>query len=1190
MKNKLQFSDKSLRQKAEELLKEKGSKNNSPLSEADSLKLMYELEVHQIELDMQNHELQQSKVQDAKKLKLFHVLELHQMELEMQKDELERAQLATEEIANKYSTLYDFAPTGYFTLSCEGDILGLNLCGAQMLGKDRAKLIHSKFGFFVSNNTKPFFRLFLDKIFITNQKETCEISISIDNCAPVYAHLTGIAENESQCLVTLIDISKRKQAEEELILKNVIFDTSIAANSIFTLDGIITEVNNSFYLMHGYKDKYEVLNKPITHFTYYKHQGDGIISSLKNSAQWEGEFIAQCANGLTFIAQGTATVVRDKFGEIVGYQSSVIDISAQKKVEEALQISEQKFRSIFENTQDVFFQLDLAGKIIDVSPSVKRLTNESRNKIIGLSILDSHRNPTKIKSFFDSIVKNNQITDYEIDIKTSLGKSKYVSINAKLINDSQGNPSHIDGSLRDITDRKVAEIALKESQLLLKSSIESAKDMIIFTIDRNYNYLIFNTFFKVVMKRLYNIDISIGMNLLESIPNEEDRIKSKCNFDVAFTGKEQISIEDYGNHERFIFESRYNPVVNENGMVVGATLFAVDVTERINIDRQLKESEYKYRELVENSPDSIIIYIDSKIVFANKQSYQLIGAVNQNELIGKSVLEFVHPSSRSMVVKRMRELVSSSKSLPSTHEKFLRKDGSDVDVEVKATAIKIEGKDAVQLIIRDITRRKMAEEILRQSEERFRKLLQDVDCISVQGYAPDGTTRYWNKASELLYGYTAEEAIGKKITDLIIPDHIRPIVEGAIAQMAQTGVAIPATEITLKRKDGKLISVYSYHTIVQIPGRPQELFCIDIDLTERKNAEQALKESEENYRFMFANNPQPMFIYDLKTLLLLEVNDSAIKHYGYERDEFLSMTTKQLKPHDDVPALMKELELDASNDKNLTQSRHVKKNGQIITVEVTAHTIRYLGEKARHVLINDITERKRMEIELIKRQEELLTFATNLQNVREEERMFLAKEIHDDLAQTLIAIKINMGIMKKKMSKNVDTITVDGFVDNFNQIFSLVDSTINTSRKIMSGLRSEVLEMLGLVETMKLYSKEFEQRHKIKCVLSLNEEEVDFEPLKSIALFRIYQEVLTNVVQHAQATRVSVFMGVIAHNFVFEITDNGIGFDINTIQNIEKQGFISIKERVYVLDGKLIVKAPTHAGTTIRVEIPLSSM
>jgi PAS domain S-box-containing protein len=180
----------TLRQKAEALLKMKPSKADSSLSAIESVKLIHELRVHQIELELQNKEL---------------IL----------------ARSNFQELAERYTDLYDLAPSGYFTLTVEGEVLNLNLCGAQMLGKERSLLRGSRFDLVVSKNTRPIFYLFLERLFNNKSKETCEVTMSANGNLPTYVHLSGIAaETGEQCHVTAIDITERKKAEEEIRVLN----------------------------------------------------------------------------------------------------------------------------------------------------------------------------------------------------------------------------------------------------------------------------------------------------------------------------------------------------------------------------------------------------------------------------------------------------------------------------------------------------------------------------------------------------------------------------------------------------------------------------------------------------------------------------------------------------------------------------------------------------------------------------------------------------------------------------------------------------------------------------------------------------------------------------------------------------------------------------------------------------------
>ncbi|HIJ87125.1 MAG TPA: response regulator [Desulfuromonadales bacterium] len=155
-----------------------------------------------------------------------------------------------------------------------------------------------------------------------------------------------------------------------------------------------------------------------------------------------------------------------------------------------------------------------------------------------------------------------------------------------------------------------------------------------------------------------------------------------------------------------------------------------------------------------------------------------------------------------------------------------------------------------------------ADETVRESEARFRNLLQNIPSVAVQGYALDGTTQYWNKASELLYGYTEQEAVGRSLLDLIIPPEMKEGVRHAMRQMSETGQAIPASELVLVRKDGARVPVFSSHAIVQGADRVMELFCLDIDITERKRAEEELVRSESELKAIYENSPVMMCLLD----------------------------------------------------------------------------------------------------------------------------------------------------------------------------------------------------------------------------------------------------------------------------------------------------------------------------------------
>ncbi|MDP8239797.1 MAG: PAS domain S-box protein [Candidatus Hatepunaea meridiana] len=267
---------------------------------------------------------------------------------------------------------------------------------------------------------------------------------------------------------------------------------------------------------------------------------------------------------------------------------------------------------------------------------------------------------------------------------------------------------------------------------------------------------------------------------------------------------------------------------------------------------------------------------------------------------------------------------------------------------------------------REITERKQATEALRESEERFRNLMEFVPGVSIQGYDLKGTVLYWNKASEEVYGYTAEEALGQNLGDLIIPDDIMPLFEKALKTgkyIEKSGEFAPPGEVDLLHKGGHLVPVYSIHTAVKLPGKHPILFCIDVDLSDRKNKEEALRENEEKLRNIFEHSTNVYYSHTpdhIPTYLSPQIKDII----GYEVDEALIKWTELVS---DNPINEKgfELTLKAIETGKPQPSYELElfhKNGRKIWVEVRESPVVVDGKTVSIVgALNDITKRKQAE-------------------------------------------------------------------------------------------------------------------------------------------------------------------------------------------------------------------------------------
>lgn len=222
---------------------------------------------------------------------------------------------------------------------------------------------------------------------------------------------------------------------------------------------------------------------------------------------------------------------------------------------------------------------------------------------------------------------------------------------------------------------------------------------------------------------------------------------------------------------------------------------------------------------------------DGTIRQINLHGANLLGA-KDGELTGRQLRAFVADESFSAFDMFCENLLAENGR--KICELKFRTSNQEFPLWVWMEATCFEGGTECRAVMMDISERKLMELALRESENRFRTTIQEVQTIAVQGYDLDGTTQYWNAASEKLYGYSAEEAIGRNLLELIIPSEIKLDVQKAMQQMAKTGQPAPAEELSLKRKDGSLVNVFSSHAIVSIPGFKPEMFCMDVDLTRQK--------------------------------------------------------------------------------------------------------------------------------------------------------------------------------------------------------------------------------------------------------------------------------------------------------------------------------------------------------------------
>jgi two-component system, sensor histidine kinase and response regulator len=270
----------------------------------------------------------------------------------------------------------------------------------------------------------------------------------------------------------------------------------------------------------------------------------------------------------------------------------------------------------------------------------------------------------------------------------------------------------------------------------------------------------------------------------------------------------------------------------------------------------------EFETAIEQSPNGVAIaHLDGTIKYVNYTWADMHG-YTVAELIGKHLSIFHTPEQLRTQVEPYLERLRKEGAMSGEND-HNRKDGSIFPTYMTTRMLRDENGEpfAMLAVARDITEQAQAKAALEASEERFKTILHKVKTVAVQGYLMDGTVTYWNDASVQMYGYSAEEAIGSNLLDLIIPPELRDTVKQEILTMSKTDEPLPAAELTLLHKNGSPVTVYSSHSLVHIPGKTAEFFCIDIDLTERKQMEDLMRDTM--HRAEAANRAKSEFLANM---------------------------------------------------------------------------------------------------------------------------------------------------------------------------------------------------------------------------------------------------------------------------------------------------------------------------------------
>jgi PAS domain S-box-containing protein len=340
---------------------------------------------------------------------------------------------------------------------------------------------------------------------------------------------------------------------------------------------------------------------------------------------------------------------------------------------------------------------------------------------------------------------------------------------------------------------------------------------------------------------------------------------------------------------------------------------------------------------------------------------------------------------------------------------------------------------------------------------------------------------------------------------------------------------------------------------------------------------------------MLAESSASAILYHLDDGTLAYVNAAAERITGYSRDELLKFKIWDLLHPDFRPVVERRLRARQAGENIISQNevKMIIKSGETRWINYTAGRVLIEGKQSIIAMATDVTERKRAEEELKASHEQLRALAARLESVREEEGTRIAREIHDELGSALTGLKWDLERLNNALTEAGDRETLSLARGKLQNMLGTIDNTINTVRRISSELRPGVLDDLGLVAAIEWQARQFSLRTGMDCQFQAGVEEVGLSRQASTAVFRVFQEILTNILRHSQAGKVWVRAFEREHYFILEVRDNGRGISESEKNNSRSLGLLGMRERAHLIDARIEISGIKGEGTTVTIRVPL---
>jgi PAS domain S-box-containing protein len=859
-----------------------------------------------------------------------------------------------------------------------------------------------------------------------------------------------------------------------------------------------------------------------------------------------------------------------------------------RRSNEALRERGELMRVLTDNANDFIRLHTIEGRSIYASPSVERLYGRQPTTIF------ESAHPEDLEAcqrWWEQAVAG-EAGRLQWRVRDAGGNWRWLESSASLLQ-FKGRP-HVLTVCRDITESMRAREALQESEAKLKEAQRLAK---IGYWERDL--LTDRITWSEEINRILGLEpprVLSQAELQEMIHPDDRQLQGRA-LDEALRGSRRYDVEYRivrpDGETRFIHvwdEIAYD----ESGRPIRMFGTVQDITERKRAEEALRQAERKLRLVVDTIPANVWrARPDGGVDFTNQRLLKDLGFSHQ-ELADWNWTSILHPEDVTGFVNKWRAALASGKAMES-EARVRRADGEYCWYLIRNVPL---SNDAGKIIRWygtgvDITERKRAEEALQESNAKL-ELILNTSPLPITGADADGRITSWNKAAERLFGWTAEEAVGR-VCPTIPPEQAEEYV-GMIRRVMRGETHVGLVHYRQKKGGSLLTCSVSAAPQRNARGEPVGVTIIVEDITERKQAEEALRESQQLLRLVLATLPVGVTVTDQAGDIVL-ANAASKRIWG---DVIVSGRQRWAQTkgfwHDSgeriAPTAWASVRALSEGQTSLNELIDIETyDGQQKTIENSVAPIRNAeGLIVGAVIVNaDVTERVRAEEQLRRTNEELRALSARLHSVREEESARIAREIHDEIGAELTSLKWDMEEVGEIISELRDGPRLAALREKVAAMIALTDNAVDTVRRISAELRPTALEEFGLAEALRWHAQQFQARTGIMVNCDCPQEDVDLSREQSTAVFRIFQEALTNVLRHAQAARVDIEMRQEEDRLVLTIRDDGRGITEEEKTGPHSLGLLGMRERTHLLGGEINVEGAQGRGTVVTLRVPTAA-